>query len=240
MPWIKTEPMDQKVQLIADWKTGYLNITDLSNKYGISRKTVYKWINRYEELGIEGLKEQSRRPMHSPNQTSSYIIEMIVKERLKNRNRGPKKICSQLRDQYPDINWPAPSTMGELLKKRGLVRKRKRRLRVPPYTEAFQSCQSPNAVWSADFKGQFSTLDGNVCYPLTISDNYSRYLLRCQGLPGPRYELSREVFKSAFMEYGLPDAIRVDNGVPFASRGIGGVKPVINMVDSTWHCAGAN
>lgn len=224
MPWIKTKPMDQKIQLIADWQTGYFSITDLSQKYGISRKTAYKWIDRYEELGIDGLKEQSRRPNHSPNQTTNDLIEMIVKEKLKNRNRGSKKIYNQLKIQYPDIDWPAPSTMGEWLKKHGLVKKRKRRLRVPPYTEPFQSCQKPNAVWSADFKGQFFTLDGKLCYPLTVSDNYSRYLLKCQGLPGPRYQLTKKVFKSAFREYGLPDAIRVDNGTPFASRGIGGLS----------------
>ena len=224
MPWIKTKPMDQKIQLISDWLTSYFNVTDLSQKYGISRKIIYKWLNRYEEHGLEGLREESRRPKHSPNQTSDDLIELIVKEKLKNRNRGPKKICSQLKMQYPDINWPAPSTIGEWLKKHGLVKERKRRLRVPPYTEPFQSCQEPNAVWSADYKGQFSTLDGKLCYPLTLSDNYSRYLLKCKGLLGPRYEPTKKVFKSAFREYGLPGAIRLDNGTPFAGRGIGGLS----------------
>ena len=224
MPWIKTEPMDQKVQLIADWQTGYFSITDLSQKYGLSRKITYKWIHRYEEWGIDGLKEQSRRPNNSPHQTSEYLVELIVKEKLKNRNRGPKKIYHQLKMQYPGIDWPASSTMGEWLKKRGLVKERKRRLRVPPYTEPFQSCQGPNAVWSADFKGQFFTRDGKLCYPLTVSDNYSRYLLACQGLPGPRYQPTKKVLESAFREYGLPHAIRVDNGTPFASRGIGGLS----------------
>ena len=131
MPWITTRPMDQKVQLITDLQTGYFSITDLSQKYGISRKTAYKWIDRYEELGIDGLKEQSRRPQHSPKQTSDDLVEMIVKEKLKNRNRGPKKIYHQLKMQFPDMDWPAPSTIGEWLKKQGLVKKRKRRLRVP-------------------------------------------------------------------------------------------------------------
>jgi len=224
MPWIKTKPMDQKLQLIADWQTGYFSITDLSQEYGISRKITCKWINRYEELGINGLEEQSRRPNHSPNQTSDDLVELIVKEKLKNRNRGPKKIYHQLKIQYPDIAWPAPSTIGEWLKKHGLVKERKRRLRVPPYTEPFQSCQEPNTVWSADFKGQFFTLDGKLCYPLTVSDNYSRYLLKCKGLLGPRYQPTKKVLESAFREYGLPDAIRVDNGTPFAGRGIGGLS----------------
>lgn len=224
MPWIKTKPMDQKIQLIADWQTNYFSVTDLSHKYGISRKIIYKWLNRYEELGIDGLKEQSRAPIHSPNQTKDDIVELIVKEKLKNRNRGPKKIYNQLKTQYPNIDWPAPSTIGEWLKKHGLVKNRKKRLRVPPYAEPFQSCQTPNAVWSADYKGQFYMRNGCICYPLTISDNYSRYLLRCKGLPGPRYQPTRKTFESAFREYGLPDAIRVDNGTPFASRGIGGLS----------------
>lgn len=224
MPWKITDTMDQKIQLIADWQSDYFSVTDLSNRYGVSRPTIYKWLSRYEEFGIEGLKEQSRAPHHSPNQTEADIVEFIVKEKLKNRNRGPKKIYNQLKAQYPDRDWPAPSTIGEWLKKYDLVKKRKKRLRVPPYEEPFQSCQAPNAVWSADYKGQFHMRNGKVCYPLTISDNYSRYLLRCQGLPGPRYQPTRKVFESAFREYGLPDAIRVDNGTPFASRGIGGVS----------------
>jgi len=224
MPWKELKPMDQKIQLIADWQTNYFSVTDLSHKYGISRKIIYKWVNRYEEQGLDGLKEQSRRPKYSPNQTSDDIVELIIKEKLKNRNRGPKKIYNQLKVQYSDIDWPAPSTIGEWLKKYGLVKERKRRLRVPPYTEPFQSCQKPNAVWSADYKGQFLTLDGKLCYPLTISDNYSRYLLKCKGLLGPRYQPTKKVFESAFREYGLPDAIRIDNGTPFASRGIGGLS----------------
>lgn len=224
MPWIETKPMDQKIQLIADWQTNYFSVTDLSHKYGISRRIIYKWLYRYEENGLDGLKEQSRRPNYSPNQTSEDIVELIVKEKLKNRNRGPKKIYNQLKKQYRNIDWPAPSTIGEWLKKRGLVEKRKKRLKVPPYTEPFQLCKKPNAVWSADYKGQFFTLDEKLCYPLTISDNYSRYLLKCKGLFGPRYQPTKKVFESAFREYGLPDAIRIDNGTPFASRSIGGLS----------------
>lgn len=224
MPWKIINTMDQKIQLIADWQSGYFSVTDLSNKYGISRPIIYKWVYRYEEYGLDGLKEQSRKPFNSPNQAEDDIIQLIVKEKLKNRNRGPKKIYNQLKMQYPDINWPAPSTIGEHLKKHGLVKDRKRRLRVPPYTEPFKLCQAPNSVWSADYKGQFYMRNGHVCYPLTISDNHSRYLLKCKGLPGPRYQPTRKEFESAFREYGLPDAIRVDNGTPFASKGVGGLS----------------
>lgn len=224
MPWKELKPMDQKIQMLAYWQTELFSITDLSQKYGISRKTVYKWLNRYKEIGVDGLKEFSRRPVSSPSQTSEEIIELIVKEKLKNRKRGPKKIYSQLKRQYPRLDIPAPSTIGHWLKKNGLVKSRKRRKRVPPYEQPFIECQSPNAVWSADFKGQFYTKNDRVCYPLTISDNYSRYLLKCVGLPGPRHQETRAVFVSAFREYGLPDAIRIDNGTPFAGRCVGGLS----------------
>lgn len=224
MPWKIMNTMDQKIQLIADWQSQYFSITDLSQKYGLSRPTIYKWLERYEELGIEGLKEQSRTPQYSPNQTKDAIVKLIIAEKLKNRKRGPKKVYHQLKAQYPHIDLPAPSTIGEWLKKHGLVNKRKKRLRVPPYTEPFQACQTPNAAWSADYKGQFYTQDARVCYPLTISDNYSRYLLKCQGLPGPRYHETRAVFETAFKEYGLPDAIRIDNGTPFTGKCLGGLS----------------
>jgi putative transposase len=224
MPWKELKPMDQKVQMIAEWQTKEVSITNLSEKYGISRKTVYKWLNRYEQIGIDGLKEISRKPQVSPHQTPEEIIELIVREKLKNRKRGPKKIYAQLERQYPALDIPAPSTISHWLKKNGLVEMRKRRLRVPSYTQPFIECQSPNTVWSADFKGQFHTRDTKVCYPLTISDNYSRYLLKCVGLPGPRYQETRAVFASAFQEYGIPYAIRVDNGIPFAGASVGGLS----------------
>jgi len=224
MPWKIAEPMDQKIQLIADWQRTQYSITDLSKKYGVSRKTVYKWCCRYEEEGIDGLKDQNRAPKYSPNRTNDDIIKLLIKEKLKNRKRGPVKIYHQLKRQYPDIKLPAPSTIAHWLKKNGLVTRRKRRKYVPPYTEPFIAVRSPNDVWSADYKGQFYTRNKRVCYPLTISDNYSRYLLRCVALPGPRYSQTRNVFKKVFREYGLPDAIRIDNGTPFAGRCVGALS----------------
>lgn len=224
MPWKEIKPMDQRVQLIEDWKGAYYSITDLSRKYGVSRKTVYKWLKRYQDDGIDGLFEQRRAPKYSPNRTSEEKVKVIVAEKLKNRRRGPKKIHARLKAQYPEVSWPVPSTIGNWLKKYGLVKHRKRRKRVVPYAEPFRGCDSPNAVWSADYKGQFYTKNKKVCYPLTISDNYSRYLIKCAGLPGPRYEETKKVFESAFREYGLPDAIRTDNGTPFAGRCAGGLS----------------
>jgi len=224
MPWTITNTMNLKVQLIADWQSSQLNITDLSNKYGISRPTVYKWVSRYEEQGVDGLKDQSRTPLRNPNQTHTDIVDLIIKEKQKNLKRGPKKVYHQLKRRYPDIVFPAPSTIGELLKKNNLVKPRKKRFKVPPYTEPFRSCQKPNDVWSVDYKGQFYTKDKHVCYPLTISDNNSRYLLACHGLPGPRYSETKTMFEKVFREYGLPEAIRSDNGIPFSSKSLGGLS----------------
>lgn len=224
MPWRTEGPMEQKMKLIIDWRSGIFSKQDMANKYRISRKTVYKWIDRYQEKGIEGLKELNRSPLNHPNQTPVDIVELLIEEKCRNRKRGPKKIRRQLERKYPDKDFPAASTIGSWLGKYGLVQKRKRRLRVPPYTEPFGKCQSANEVWSADYKGQFYMRNSKICYPLTISDNYSRYLIACDGLEGPRYQETRTVFELVFREYGLPDAIRTDNGIPFAGRCVGGLS----------------
>lgn len=224
MPWKTVKPMNLKMQLIVDWQTKIYSITDLSQKFSISRKTVYKWLNRFDREGVDGLKEQSNAAKNHPNQTRENLINMLIEQKLKNCKRGPKKVLAYLQEHYPNIKWPAASTIGEWFKKYGLVTKRKKRLKVPPYTEPFIECRTPNKVWSTDYKGQFHTRNGTICYPLTISDNYSRYLLACQGLPGPRYKETKAVFERVFQEYGLPDAIRSDNGTPFASRGIGALS----------------
>ena len=224
MPWKIISAMNQKIQLIADWQSKNLSLTDLSQKYGISRPTVYKLIERYERYGIEGLKEQSRAPKTCPHRTPEKVISLVIQEKLKNRKRGPRKIRAQLKRQHPNLELPAISTIAYWLKKEGLVAKRKKRLRVPPYTQPFCECKAPNDVWSIDYKGQFYMKNGHVCYPLTISDNLSRFLLGCKALQGPRYAPTKKHLELIFREYGLPDAIRTDNGTPFAGKGIGGLS----------------
>ena len=224
MPWKIISPMDQKIQLIADWQKQIFSLTDLSQKYGISRPTVYKLTERYEQSGIEGLKEQSRAPKTCPHKTPEKIINLVIQEKLKNRKRGPRKIRAQLKRQHPEIELPAISTISYWLKKEGLVEERKKRLRVPPYTQPFCDCDEPNDVWSIDYKGQFYMKNNRVCYPLTVSDNFSRYILGCKALAGPRYIPTKEYLESIFREYGLPSAIRSDNGTPFAGKCIGGLS----------------
>lgn len=224
MPWKVEKPMDQKINLVSYWCEKQMTVTELSSRFSVSRKTVYKWINRYKTEGASGLYDRKRAPGKHPNETKPALIEKIVEEKRKHICWGPKKIIKRLEMIYPETSWPAPSTAGEWLLKHGLVTIRKRKKRVQPQSEPFLACKSPNDIWSVDYKGQFRTSDRKVCYPLTITDNYSRYLLACDGLQGPRYKETKEVMIRVFKEYGLPLAIRSDNGTPFAGTGAGGLS----------------
>jgi len=224
MPWKETCAMDQKVQLIGDWLKGEHTISELREHYQVSRKTVHKWISRYEAGGIEALQEASRAPYHHPNATAPDIVSQVIDTKLRHENWGPKKVVFSLKHQYPDIPWPVASTAQSILRKEGLIKPRHVRRHTPPYSQPFQRCLKPNDSWSIDYKGQFRTGDGRLCYPLTITDNFSRYLLTCRGLHHPSYEATRPWLERTFREYGLPLAIRSDNGAPFASTGIGGLS----------------
>jgi transposase InsO family protein len=216
--------MDQRMQLIGDWLKREFSVTDLSGLYGVSRPTVYKWIARYQERGVVGLEEVPRKPLNHPNATRTDLVDKIVAMKLMHQKMGPKKIIANLQRQCIQERWPAVSTAGEILRKQGLVRHRRRKRRVTPYTDPLLGCDKPNSVWSADYKGQFNTGDGKPCYPLTITDNHSRYLLECRGLSQPTHEQTQPWFEWTFREYGLPEAIRTDNGVPFASTALGGLS----------------
>lgn len=224
MPWKMEKPMDQKIKVISYWQEDKYTVTELSEIFGISRKTIYKYIDRYNKEGIYGLEEKRRTPLTNPNMKSEKIKAMVFEEKLKHTRWGPKKLVVLLKNKYPNENWPVPSTAGDWLKRVGLVNLRKRRNRVPVYGEPFINCTNPNDVWSIDYKGQYQTKDKRICYPLTITDNFSRYLISCEALPGPRYLDTYNCLKKMFREYGLPFAIRSDNGVPFASASISGLS----------------
>jgi len=224
MPWEMEKPMDQKVKLIGDWLDKNYSITELSNKYSVSRKTIYKWIKRYEDEGIEGLEDKSRASHSHPNSTKSDIVQRIVDYKLDHKTWGPKKIVTNLKRLYPEDEWPSVSTTGDWLKKNYLVNEKKIRKHVHQYQDHFVDCRKPNDVWSADYKGQFYTKDKKVCYPLTVTDNFSRFLIACDGLEGPRYIETRACFERIFREYGLPLAIRTDNGTPFSGMSVGGLS----------------
>lgn len=224
MPWKETSAMDQRVQFIADWLSADYCKTELCRIYGISRPTADKWIGRYAESGLQGLEALTRAPHCHPNQTAEELRRLIVQTKLRRQQWGPKKILDWLRHERPELKWPADSTAGEILKRAGLVQARTRRRRVAPYSEPFRECCAPNQSWSADFKGDFLLGNGRRCYPLTISDNFSRYLLLCRALERPRQPEVQHWFEWVFRQAGLPEVIRTDNGVPFASLALGGIS----------------
>jgi len=224
MPWKETCVMDKKVQMISDWLKGEHNISEIGEHYQVSRKTVHKWISRYESGGIEALQEASRAPHRHPNATAPEIVSQLIDTKLRYKYWGPKKVVVFLQREYPEKRWPAVSTIQSILRQEGLVKPRHLRRHTPPFTRPFQECRKPNDSWSIDYKGQFRMGDGKLCYPLTITDNYSRYLLTCRGLHHPSYEATRPHLERTLREYGLPTAIRSDNGAPFASTGLGGLS----------------
>jgi putative transposase len=224
MPWKEICAMDQKTQMIKLWRSDRYTINDLSILHDVSRKTIYKWIKRYKAKGTIGLEDRSRAPLHHQNATSEEMIEFIIAVKKRHPRWGPKKIIASLKEHNGEISYPALSTVSEILKRKGLVTSRVRRYRTRPYTDPFTECENPNDVWSADFKGQFRMGNGKLCYPLTITDNYSRYLLCCTVLNHPSFKETRPCFERVFKEYGLPVAIRTDNGAPFASIGLGSLS----------------
>lgn len=198
-------------------------MTELCERYGVSRKTGYKYLQRFEQSGAEGLKDLSRAPLSCPHKTSSEVERLVLRVKAKHRHWGARKIRKVLERGHPRLVLPAKSTIGDMLNRHGLVKhKRRRRKNKHPGTVEAQA-DSPNQIWPVDFKGQFRTQDGEYCYPLTITDLHSRYLLRCVGLPNIRTEGVMPEFERLFREVGLPDAIRSDNGAPFASSAIHGL-----------------
>lgn len=216
--------MDQRLKFIVYYLEHEWPMSALCREFGISRKTGYKWVLRYMEDRSGGLADRSRAPHHHPQAVSEAVEQAVLAARTAHPTWGPKKLRAWLYRRDDTVRWPAASTMGQILKRHGLVVVRGRRRTVRRYSEPFVGCDSPNAVWSADLKGWFTTGDRRRCDPLTITDNYSRYLLRCQAVVPTTYEAIEPVFEAAFREYGLPLAIRTDNGVPFATTTVGGLS----------------
>lgn len=220
MPWSQTSPMDQRTQFIADYLRQTLTVTELCEHYRISRKTAYKWIDRYLIDGPAGLLERSRRPENSPNSTPKHIVEAILEARRHHPSWGAKKLLNILHKRHPRWPWPQRSTVCDILKRHGLV-KNKRRRRKPAHPGAPTTIvTAPNDLWCADYKGEFRTGNGAYCYPLTVSDDASRYLLGCQSLLNTSVADAKPVFTRLFKEFGLPLRIRTDNGAPFASTAL--------------------
>jgi putative transposase len=214
--------MDLRVQLIHERDEGQ-SISALAEIYGISRKTIYKWLARHADEGVAGLADRSRKPQHCPGRLSDEVVTAIIAARHR-WNWGPRKLRVKLAEAQPQIGWPAESTIGEVLKRAGLTHQRRLRVRTPPYAQPFAAIDAANQTWCADFKGWFRTGDGTRCDPLTITDAHSRYLLRCQITPQADTIHVAAIFDAAFRQYGLPLVIHTDNGVPFASCAPGGLS----------------
>lgn len=224
MPWCERGVMDERMSFIVSWQRGERSFAELCRMYGVSRRVGYKWAKRFAAEGLDGLKDRSRAPHHQPNTVSAAVEAAIVAMRSEHPSWGPKKIRSRLRIIHPDLRWPAQSTIATLLDRAGLVRHRRRPPTTPAATGPLRTPWAANDVWGIDFKGWFRTGDGRRCDPLSLSDLATRYVLRLQALERTGEAEVWPVLDAAFREFGLPKAIRSDNGTPFASTGAGGLS----------------
>jgi len=216
--------MEEKLRFVFEYELDERSMTELCQSYEISRETGYLWLRRYRACGIDGLAERSRASQRHLNQTAEQIEQSILALRQAHMRWGPRKLQRILERDQPGRHWPAASTIGTLLKREGLAVPRKKRWRTAPYSEPLAHADAANRVWCADFKGWFRAGNGERIDPLTISDAHSRYLLRCQAVEKTDTARVQAIFEAAFREYGLPQAIRTDNGAPLASRALAGLS----------------
>jgi transposase InsO family protein len=216
MPWKDRSAMDEKASFILEWESGESTVSELCKSFGISRTLAYRYIARYALYGVAGLKEQSRAPRHVWNRTAKDLEEAIVEWRHKKPRLGPLKLLEKLRERFRGRRLPAVSTVAAVLKRHGLVKKRRRVRRIREAHPIFEA-KAPNEIWSVDFKGEFRMGNMRYCYPLTVMDAYSRYVLAVVGMHRPTFEGTKAVFQALFRKHGLPKQIHSDNGEPFAS-----------------------
>ena len=224
MPWKESRIVDQRLQFLSSYQQKEMSLSDLCREFGVSRPTGYRWINRYKEVGPEGLLDRNRKPHGCSHATSEATENAILALRSKHPSWGARKLKARLEKVQPHVNWPAASTFGNILHRAGLTNPKQKKRRTTPCSEPFSEVTAPNQLWCMDFKGYFSTGDGTRCDPFTITDAHSRYLIRCQTVS--RMDLSQvvAVCEAAMREYGMPARIRTDNGAPFAGTGLLGLS----------------
>ncbi len=223
MPWQETEPVEERRQkLVKDYLAKKDTMKALCAEFGVSPKTGFKWVGRFEARGREGLRDLSKVAHHLAHKTPEEVEDMLVALKLEFPNWGPKKQLDLMREHFPQLPRPAVSTAGEILKRYGLVKpcpqRRRKELRRATHLVEPVAC---NDTWAADHKGDFALGDGSRCYPLTVTDSHSRFILACKATRGINGQPVRKIFERLFREHGLPARIRTDNGSPFgANRGL--------------------
>jgi transposase InsO family protein len=221
MPWTKTDAVTERQKFVKLMLKGQHTMTDACRQFGISRKTGYKMLARHEELGMAGLSDASRAPKRHPNQSSPEVEAAVLRVRKAHPTWGSKKILWKLDRERPDEEWPARSTVDEILKRAGVVEPRGRRRRRQPTAPPFVDAAAPNDVWSMDYKGWFRVGDGTRCDPLTVNDACSRASLVCQAMVSPKLADVRRRLEQTFHAFGLPRFMLSDGGPPFGSTGLG-------------------
>ena len=224
MGWTETCAVEERMRFMVAVEKGEESFAAICRRFDVSRRVGYKWLARFEAEGVAGLLDRSRAPLHHPQSIAPSIAERCLEVRRAHPTWGPVKVRAYLERGAPKTDWPVASTIGELFDREGLTVKRRLRRRSPPSSAPFAHCGAANDVWCIDFKGWFLTGDGKRCEPLTVTDAYSRYLLRCQALPHTDTDHVWPVLDAAFREFGLPHYMRSDNGSPFASCGAGGLS----------------
>ena len=218
MPWKATDAMKERVSFVLEWERrwneaqgGRVDLAELCRKYGVSRPTGYAWVKRFRDAGhdLRAVEEKSRRPLANPHAISPAVEDLVVQARKLMPRRGPRKLRAILLDRYPEVEWPSTSSIGNILRRRGLCQVRKLRRRAPPMTQPFAQTLAPNDTWCIDFKGKFRMQDGNGCHVLTLLDADTRYLLRAEPMLDPTGDNVEAVLDSAFQEFGLPKALRL-------------------------------
>lgn len=222
MPW--TNQMEDKLRFVAEWYSGVWTKTQICKRFGISRKTGYKLIARYEEEGLLGLEDRSRVPKSCSHAMRPESAEALLELREEKPNWGPKKLLGRLHRIRPELILPSRSAVANLLKRNGLVHPKRTRKRWTHPGCASLVTTEPNEIWSTDFKGEFKTRDGYYCFPLTVTDADSRYILACEALASTEQLGCFPVFERLFHEFGLPNAIRTDNGNPFVTQALSGLS----------------
>jgi transposase InsO family protein len=227
MPWRETGPMNERLGLVMDVLEGRFTVTEACQRRNVSRKTAYKYLERFHKEGLSGLEERSRRPHGSPNATSAQVRELLIAAKKARRHWGPKKLVAYLAKRHPRLDFPAASTAGAILKGAGLVESRRRRhppLAPEVWDRKRTVADAPNRVWCIDFKGEFRLGNGQLCYPLTLIDLFSRDPRTIHALTSTKGAPVIEELTRVFERDGLPEVIRSDRGTPFSSGAIGGIS----------------